>query len=307
MNISAKKSLFWAAIVVAASAVAIATIDWGGEYDRLSSESNAIESERGEATQSQENSSLDAGLKELVSETTVAPEAPLDDRGNQTVPEVDEGVARKIAEEEAFIREQAIRSVSEAYSLLFHDLELDSREKDDLSSLLVEDYIASTWTQYKRGETIDKEEQSRRIAAIIGDTELQQFRALEQNIRSYWEVQKIASLFERNGVPVTGTQTDELLTLLIETRNQNKPRPPSDAESRSIEYFEYKLSQMDEYQRHVMELAPSVLSPEQVVLLSEQYQHLSFQRSDALESQKQRRADHPTEDLPLAYPAPWSN
>lgn len=221
--------------------------------------------------------------------------------------EIDEETARKIAEDEAFIREEATRSVSEAYSLLFDHLELDSREKDDLFSLLVEDYIASTWTEYKRGETIDKEDQSKRIAAIIGEDKLQEFRALEQNIGSYWEVQKISSLFERNGVPITGTQRDKLLTILIETKSQNKPKPPLDAERRSIEYLEYRLSQMDEYQRHVLELAPSVLSPEQVVLLFEQYQYMSYQRADALELQKQRRADHPTEDHPLAYPAPWSN
>ena len=167
MNIFAGKKLFWGAIVAGASALAIVAIVLDGDLNRLSTESHPIQSEREEAKQSQENSSLDAGLQESASETIVAPERPVDDRGNPTVPEVDEETGRKLAEEEATIRERATRDIKSTYSLLFEDLELTAREKDALFALLIEDRIASTWSDYKRGETIDKQEQSRRIAAII--------------------------------------------------------------------------------------------------------------------------------------------
>jgi hypothetical protein len=40
--------------------------------------------------------------------------------------------------------------------------------------------------------------------------------------------------------------------------------PPADVEPGSIEFLEHQVSQMSKYERHLMELAPSVLSAEEV-------------------------------------------
>ena len=189
------------------------------------------------------------------------------------------------------------------YSLLLEHLGLTPIEKDALLSLLIEYRIAGMWTPYKDGKTIDMEERSKGIAAIIGDIKLEQFLALERNLNSYWEVQKIGSLLGQNSVPITDTQRDELLKILIETHDQ-EAKPPSGVERDSIEYLEYRLIQMDEYERHVLELAPSVLSTMQVVYLHDQYQYLSYNRTDSLERQRKQQADDTTEPPPCCwYPA----
>lgn len=209
------------------------------------------------------------------------------------------------------VRDQTTRDVREAYSLLLEHLDLAPREKDVLLELLIEDRIAGTMI-YSRGKAINEgkamneHERSNRIAAIIGYPKLQQFLALERNLFEYAEVQRIGSLLQQNGVPLTDTQRDGLFKILVETRGQYKTMPPSDAKRGSIESLEHRLSQQDEYGRHVLELAPSVLSPKQAQYLSEQYQYLSYQRADALEAQRKARADHTIEDGPVWYPA-WGN
>lgn len=256
----------------------------------------------GEAIQAQQTSPLDT---ESIESTEVVLSRSSNSDQNLTVAEAvlgpgfaDENTTREI------VREQATEYVQKFYSLLFDDLGLASQQRDSLFALLTEDQIASTWTDYKHGETVDKEEQSRRIAAIIGDPMLKQFRALERNLGVYGEVQSIGSLFQQNGVPLTETQRDGLFRILLETRDQYAVTPPSGAEPGSIEYLQHLITQKDEYERHVMELAPSVLLPEQVVHLNERYQYLSFRRAHALEMQRKGRDDGTmTADSPLWYPA----
>jgi len=202
------------------------------------------------------------------------------------------------------VRESATRRIQKLYSLLLEDLDLTPSERDALFSLLIEDRIASTWTDYKRGETIDKETQSNRIAAIIGDSKLQKFRALERDLSAYGELQKIRSMLQQYDVPLADSQRDRLLKILIGVRGQYETPPPTDAKLGSIEELEHILAQRDEFERHVMELAPSVLSPEQATYLFEQYQYLSYERARALEQQKETVAAT-GEDSPWWYPA-WS-
>lgn len=254
---------------------------------------------RGEANQAPHTSSVDTELNES---TEVVP-LPLD--GGQ---ENDDWNATGLADEETsrkMVRESATRRISKWYSLLLEDLDLTPREKDALLSLLIEDRMASTWTDYKRGETIDKEEQSRRIAAIIGDPKLQQFRALERDLPAYREVEKVRSMLQQYDVPLADSERDRLLKILVEVGDQYETPPPSDAKLSSIEELEHILAQRDEFERHVMELAPSVLSPEQATYLFEQYQYLSYERARALERQKERAAAT-GEDSPWSYPI-WSD
>jgi hypothetical protein len=60
---------------------------------------------------------------------------------------------------------------------------------------------------------------------------------------------------------------------------------------------------MDEYERLVLELAPSVLSTRQTGLLFDRYQALSYRRAAILEMQEESRAnDSADDDFPLGYP-----
>ena len=116
------------------------------------------------------------------------------------------------------------------------------------------------------------------------------------------EVQYIEAVLQQNAIPITEAQRYRMLEILIDVQNQELTLPGADAERGSIEYLEYRLAEMDERQRLVLEQAASVLSAEQVRYMFERNQQLSYQRADALEAQQKARADEPTEDLPLWYP-----
>ena len=230
----------------------------------------------------------------------------LDGYQNPTVAENDDWDTTGLADEETsrkMVRERATRDVRKSYPLLLEDLDLTPSEKEALLSFLIEDRIARTTTDYVRGKPRNEHELSNRIAAIIGDPKLQQFLALERNLSEYGEVQNIRSMLQQNGVPLTDTQRDELLKILIGTRNQLKTMPPADVKRDSIEYLEYRLTQEDDYDRFVLELAPSVLSSKQVLYLFKQNQYLSEKRAYALEVQRKARADPTSENIPLSYPA----
>ena len=282
---------------LASSAVAVALVAliYGIGFHR-----STVEPRREEARQAQQTSSIDAEVHD--STAVVEPPRASDGYQKPTVTEalsdtgfVDEDTRKRV-------REGATHNVQKLYSLLFEHLDLTPSEKDALRSLLIEDRIASTTTQYSRGKHIDEQDQSNRIAAIIGDPKLQQFRALERNLGSYADVQYVESVLQRNAIPITEAQRDRMLEILIEVQNQELTLPGADAERGSIEYLEYRLAEMDERERLVLEQAASVLSAEQVRYMFERNQRLSYQRADALEVQQKARADESTEDLPLWYP-----
>jgi hypothetical protein len=58
---------------------------------------------------------------------------------------------------------------------------------------------------------------------------------------------------------------------------------------------------------NLVELAPSVLSPTQVVHLFDAYQAMSDDRANSVEQQKKRKAGRSPEDLSWSFPALWSN
>ena len=206
------------------------------------------------------------------------------------------------------VREQATAEMESTYSLLLEHLGLTTEEKTAFLSLLIEMRVEGTSSGFRnriilRGRIIDEDERSKRITATIGDPKLQQFLTLERNLSSYREVGKIASLLQQNGVSLTDTQRDGLFRILAEVREQDWTDLPAGTELNSIEALEHDVAQRSEFERHVMELAPSVLAPNQIVYLDEQYQYLSRQRANDLERGRRGRAADPS--FPLTFPA-WN-
>ncbi len=282
------------------SAVALALVALVYSIGSHRSPSSTVEPRRGEAKQAQQTSSIDAEVHD--STAVVEPPRASDGYQKPTVTEALSDTGFVDEDTRKMVREGATHNVQKLYSLLFEHLDLTPSEKDALRSLLIEDRIASTSTEYSRGKHIDEQDQSNRIAAIIGDPKLQQFRALERNLGSYGEVQYVEAVLQRNAIPITEVQRDRMLGILIDVQNQELTLPGADAERGSIEYLEYRLAEMDERDRLVLEQAASVLSAEQVRYMFERNQRLSYQRADALEAQQKARADESTEDLPLWYP-----
>jgi hypothetical protein len=219
----------------------------------------------------------------------------------------DEAIAR------AHMEESAAQEVRDSYSLLLEDFALPPREQEDLVALLIEMRIEGMWTSTKagqiRGREIPEQERHDRITAVIGDQKLREFLALEENGQAYWETQQIASLLRRRGVPLTKPQRDKVFEILVEVRARYPhSQPPPELDPRSVEYIEHTITQLDEFDRHVVELAPSVLSPTQVVHLFNAYEAMSRDRISAIEMQKKRKAaDDPVfRDVGWSYPARWN-
>jgi hypothetical protein len=253
---------------------------------------------RGDVETAQGTSAIDT---EVSASTVVLSLGSADDYRKPTATEaVSDGDPDKeniTLEDENATHEWMRQDVTEVYSLVFEDLALTPQEEETLLSFLIDSHIDGT--------TMNEYERSNRIAAIIGDTKLQEFLALERNLAAYSDIRQIKFVLEQNGVPLADTQRRELFDIVLGLRAQYETMlRPSDAQPASIESLEYRLAQIGEYERHVMELAPSVLSSQQVVYLHEHYEYMSYQRDHALEFVKKRRVDNP--DAPLVYPI-WSH
>jgi hypothetical protein len=200
-----------------------------------------------------------------------------------------------------FLRDASTKRVQATYSLLLEDLGLRPETKAALSSYLVEADMAGGWTDTSRGRKISEQERSGRIAAIIGQSKLQQFLALERNVLDYTEAYKIESLLQRNSVPIRAEQRAHLLKVLSDTREQLSASAV-DLKLDSIDSLEKIIAGINEKERHVVELAPSVLSSKQVEVLFEQYQYQAEARNRALAKQKKTRSENPGDKLPLHFP-----
>ena len=280
------------------SAIAVALV-YGIGSDRSPS---TVESRLGVADQAQQTSSEDAELNES---TMAAPQRSHDEskdpkRDDFQKPTVIEAPRKFSSDNEAIsrkeIREEITGEVHANYPLLIRDLGLTASQQDALLSLLIEAEIARTRTFYSSGNDMDEFERLNRIAAIIGETKLQQFLAFERYRGEYAEIQKVRSLLQQKDVPLTDTQRDSLLKVLVDTRKQFNAKPPPHTNPRSIESLQSRLDQMDEYEHLVLELAPSVLYAKQVEYLFDRYQALSYKRAWAIEYQRQARADDPTNE-----------
>ena len=234
---------------------------------------------------------------------------------NAALKAYEEAVRRRGPQDEATVladlRNGALRDIQQSYLLLLDDLGLTPREKEDLIAVLVELQVDSAWSLggngdfVKRGRTIGPQERHERIAAAIGDEKLDEFLLLEVNHTAYWEAQQIAALLRRKGVPITKAQRDGLFEIVAEVRDRY-PQAEPDVDSSSFEWIEQTLAQMDDFDRHVVELAPSVLSATQVAHVSDEYQWMAQQRLNDVNMQTKRRAERPGEDVGWALSARWN-
>ncbi len=248
-------------------------------------------------------SSADRGVRrasEVISKKTADAEPnqadPADEWINPNLPD-----AKTVR---AGVRESAIRRVKTAYTLLLNNLGLASEQRDDMISFLVEAHIARTTTEYDRGELTDEFGRQIAIKEIIGEAKLEEFLVLEQNLREYTEVQTLQTAFERNGTPFPEARRDALFDILVETRSQYIDlEPPPGVEVDSMQNFEYLMNQSQEYHRHVLELAPSVLSPQQVQHLYERYEANSYEWQHLAEINRITIDDPEMVGVPIIYPA----
>lgn len=230
-----------------------------------------------------------------------SPNDPVDERRARGLPPLDEATERERD------RTSALREVKIGYTLLFDDLDLPEQDEKDLIDVLVDMWTESAWTSYQQGRKIGEQERSDRIAAVIGQQKLEQFLELQKNGQAYWETYQIALLLQRRGAPTTPAQRDEMFDVLVDVRAQYPyTSPPEELDRNSAEYMAYRLRQMDDFDRHVIELAPSVLSPTQVAYLFQAYDRMSRERIDLFEWQKKMRAERPDHDFGWMSPARWN-
>ena len=106
----------------------------------------------------------------------------------------------------------------------------------------------------RRGRTIGPQERHERIAAVIGDEKLDELLLLEVNRGAYWETQQIASLLRRQRRP---SHRRAARWSVRDTRGGSRPvsgnLPPDELDPRSVEHLEHSLTQLDEFDRHVVE------------------------------------------------------
>jgi hypothetical protein len=251
-----------------------------------------------EAMQSQEpppsaiqpNTSELTGDEEAVAQNQQPPSSNINDEiRRQRRPEPDEATLR------ADIRKEATREIRESYALLFEDLDLSPLDQEKLEAVLIDMQVESTWSSTRtfeiRGREIPQQERYDRIAAVIGDRKLVEFIALHDNIRAYWETTQIARLLRRKDVPLTEAQRDGVFEILVDVHTRYPfESPPGELDRQSDEYIEHILTQTDDVDRHVVELAPSVLSPTQVAHLFNAYDFMLRDRRSDVEMQRKRRA-----------------
>lgn len=185
---------------------------------------------------------------------------------------------------------------------MFRQMELTETEQNDLTDFLVEVWVSKSRMENYNPQPIDEGDRQSGIAAIVGDEKLEQLLDMERDRAEYREAGRIGSLLRSNGVPLTATQQDRLLEILVEVRGSEEAVADPNAQPGTLEAIASKMATMDEYERLVLELAPSVLTNRQVELLFERYQALSYRRAHVLEMQKRSRAnDTEEDDIPLYY------
>lgn len=95
-----------------------------------------------------------------------------------------------------------------------------------------------------------------------------------------------------------------MLEILTHVRGREQAVAIPTAKKGTVEAIESQIATMDEFERLVLELAPSVLINRQMELFFDRYQALSYRRAQMLEMQKKTRANEDEgDDFPLGYPA----
>lgn len=203
-----------------------------------------------------------------------------------------------------WLRDETTNEVLVTYSQMYRHLGLTEAEQRDLTHFLVEVWMSDTIMRNYRPQPIEEGDRQAGIAAIIGDARLEKLLTLERNKTEYGEAGLVAKHLRSHGVPLSGIQQDRLLDILIHVRGREQAVANPIAQPGTVEAIESRMNTMDEYERLVLELAPSILSSRQMKLFFERYQALSYRRAEMLEMQKQTRANEDEDDdFPLGYPA----
>jgi len=289
------KTLVLGVISLSVATIVLALIFW----PRLPS--SIVDAEPSIVVQKPQSSAVSG---EKSKKTTVVP-GPT--RRDQNVPESLESIAEvsniDLEADLKWLREQTTKDVQSAYSQLFEHLGLTDFEEAALSEFLVEAWMRGTKMRNYHPEPMDEQDRLDGIESIIGAGKLETFLTLEQNLRKYREVEKIRSLLERKGAPLSYPQREGLLEILIDVRVRVEAFANPNINHETIEAFESLLDLLDENDRLVLELAPSVLTSKQVQYMFDRYQALSYKRWGAFDAQKRARANDPDgEHLPFSYP-----
>jgi hypothetical protein len=207
---------------------------------------------------------------------------------------VDEETSRRLT------HEIATKETRRYYSLLLDHLGLAGSEREALMSVLIEDQLLRTTTPYARGGPTDPRQRSKKISAVIGEARLAQFLSLERHLAAYGEVYSVGTMLEKNGTPMTKQQREKLLELLIAARDQSEVKHFPESERTSIKQLKEGIAARDEYERHVLELSVSALSPKQLQHLFDHFQFRSQERARAVEFNMKLRANDATVNFVIA-------
>ncbi|MEO1203092.1 MAG: hypothetical protein AAFX10_10305 [Pseudomonadota bacterium] len=197
------------------------------------------------------------------------------------------------------LRDENIKLIRIDYSLMLKHLALTDSEYAGMLDFLAEDLMSKTYTTGHRPVPIGEADRRAGIAALIGEAKLERFLVLEQGRFEYREAQRIANMLEESGVPLSAESHDRLLDILIDVRERQQASGEPDVQSGTLEWVESMHARLDDYERLVLELSPSVLSAAQQELLYNRYHSLWMRRAAHLERQAQMRAND--EDFPLGY------
>jgi hypothetical protein len=208
------------------------------------------------------------------------------------------------SETKQWVEEESRREVHRDYALLLDSLDLSSSEVELLLEFLVNEAVANTQTRYSQGKGTGEVDRTKMIAEILGNPNTEQFIERERNLSEYREIQRLQALLESNEVPLSESQLDRLLAILVDTREQFDSKQPPPVEPGTVESLEHTLTELDEYERLVLEKAPSVLTTRQLEYMFQRYQTRSYMRANALELQKQRKFDDPDDEMLPGYPSP---
>ena len=292
-----RRRTFALSLTLSAVAVTVIALVYGTSRQSEPSPGEAEQTPQASLTSTEPNAatvvppSPERAATQTVSNTDLPDHSPLPNANppRADLPLPDEETFRKRS------REYQTPEVQLTYGLLLEHLGLTAQEKDALLSLLIDMRVeGGTFVSHGKvifpGRTQSEDERLNRIAAVIGDAKLQQFLELERDLRSYVEVGRLGAVLEYDGAPLTDAQRDGLFKIVADVRH-HESKPAVNFDPFSIASLEDELARRSEFERHVVELVPSVLAPNQVVYLDEQYQALSYKRTTDLERDKIEKGD----------------